>query len=153
MTTVTQRTLFVIVFVSVLTLFASVRANAQPVSDAQVGFERQYITVLVSLTLLIPEIAELNFSDNGTVFLVSDLWDASAQGTYDRRLFALNAQVETEKFFDAEFDEEIQMSYDFRALPVGLRGFFMLGVGIRHITFFSDDKVTTEYFIFWGPRL
>ena len=153
MTTIKQRLLFIVAFVSVLTLYSSVCASARAVPVAQTGIEKQYITVLLSLTLLIPEIAELDFSDNGTVSLVSDLWDATAVGTYNRRLFTLNAQLETQKFFDTDFDEEIQMSYDFTALPVGLRGFFMLGVGIRHITFFSDNKVTTEYFFIEGPGL
>jgi hypothetical protein len=113
--------------------------------------EKDYYTILVSLTLLLPELVEFNFSDNGTFLLTSDLWDEPAQGTYEKGLCFLRGTATSKKFFDTDFDEEIQMSYNFFGIPLGLRDFFLFGVGLRHITFFSDNATSREYFIFEGP--
>ncbi len=113
--------------------------------------EKEYYTILVSLTLLLPELVEFSFSDNGTFSLTSDLWDAPAQGTYEKGLCFIRGAASSKKFFDTDFDEEIQMNYDFFGIPLGLRDFFLFGVGLRRITFFSDNATSREYFIFEGP--
>jgi hypothetical protein len=113
--------------------------------------DKEYYLILFGFKFLLSEIVNLNFSDNGTFSLSSDLYDMPAQGSYDRNIVLVKGQGTTGKFYDVDFAEEINIDYTLVGLPLGFRGFYMLGIGKRTFTFYSDGFNVTETFIFSGP--
>jgi len=109
----------------------------------------KYFIVLLGFVFFLPEIVELDLPDNGTFSLSSDLWDEPAKGTYEKNSLLLKGEGRTGKFFDVDFEEEIEISYDFVGLPIGLRGVFMMGIGSRDLIF-EDGLEIPEPFIFEG---
>jgi hypothetical protein len=113
------------------------------------SYKAKYYVILFGFVFFLPEIVELDFSDNGTFSLSSDLWDEPAEGTYEKNSLLLKGEGTTGKFFDVDFEEEIEISYDFVGLPIGLRGVFMMGIGSRDLIF-EDGLEIPEPFIFEG---
>jgi len=95
------------------------------------------------------EFVELFLADDGSFHLNSDLWDAPAEGIYEKNVLVLKAKGTTDRYND-EYLGEIKMSYNFVGLPLGFRAFFMLGIGIRQLTF-DDNSTISVPFIFEGP--
>ena len=112
----------------------------------------EYYILLFGFVFFLPEIVELDLADNGTFSLSSDLFDEPAQGTYQNNILLLRGEGTTGTFFDVDFEEEVEISYNFTSLPIGLRGFFMLGVGSRKFVF-EDGVEVQEPFIFEGPSM
>ena len=115
--------------------------------------DKEYYVILFGFVFYLPEIVHFSLSDNGTFSLSSDLFTKPVQGTYENNIFLLKGEGTTGKFLDSEWDN-IEMTYQFTSLPIGLRGFFITGVGKREITFFEEDEEdwqVPEPFIFMGP--
>ncbi len=118
--------------------------------STQDNIDKDYYIVLIGFVFFLPEIVELHFSDNGTFSLKSDLWDQAAVGTYENNILLLKGNGTTGNFYDVDFDEYIEMNYNFTSHPLGLRDFFMMGIGSREITLENGDPIL-EPFIFEGP--
>jgi hypothetical protein len=113
--------------------------------------ERTYFLYLFGFVFFLPEIVELDFGEDGTFSLSSDLWVEPTQGTYEENIFIVKGNGTTGIFFDPDFEEEIEIEYRFIGMPLGLRDVFILGIGSREFTFFEDDFKVPENFIFVGP--
>jgi len=113
--------------------------------------DKNYFLLLFGFKFLLPEVVTLDFNDNGTFALKSDLYDAPAQGSYDKGLILIKGEGATGKFFDVDFQEEISIDYTLVGMPIGFQGFYIMGIGKRDFTFYSDGFNVTETFIFQGP--
>jgi hypothetical protein len=105
---------------------------------------------LVGLTLHIPELCGIAFSDNGTFTLTSDLWDMPVIGSYEKNSFLITGKGNTSIFYDEDWEELMTIEYSFRAIVIGLREFFILGKGLREFTFQQDNGTKSENVIFIG---
>ncbi len=112
---------------------------------------KNYLMLLIAFPYPWPEFVELTLSDNGTFSLKSDFYKEPARGTYESSALVLKGTGTSVQFFDPDYDELVSLTYDFVALPIGFRGFFMLGAGLRNIKYYSDNQTTSENFIFEGP--
>jgi len=122
---------------------------------AQALFNKEYFVLLVNLApaiFFMTELVELNFADNGTFHLKSDLFDQPALGTYQRDFLRVRAEGKTVRFIDETLGD-MEMSFFFSGLPLGFSGFFINGVGTRDFTFYEDNatRVFTSAFIYFGP--
>lgn len=115
--------------------------------------DKDYFLILFGFKWLLSEVVTLNFNDNGTFSLSSDLYDMPAQGSYNKNILLVKGEGTTGKFYDVDFAEEIQIDYSLVGLPIGLTGFYMMGIGKRDFTFYSDGFSVTETIIFSGPGL
>jgi len=115
--------------------------------------DKDYFLILLGFRFLLPEVVNLAFNDNNTFSLASDLYDVSARGTYDKNILLIKGSGSTETFYDVDFKEEVKIDYTLVCLPIGFRGFYMMGIGQRDYTFISDGFNITEGFIFQGPGL
>jgi len=123
------------------------------VSAAASSIDKDYYLLLFGFKFLLPEIVTLDLNDNGTFSLSSDLFDAPAKGTYNRGLLLIKGAGGTGMFYDVDFQEQISIDYTLSALPIGFRAFYLMGIGKREFTFFSDNFKIVETFIFQGPGL
>ena len=117
---------------------------------AQDYIDKEYYVLLLGFRFFLPEIVELDLSDNGSFSLKSDLWDEAAEGTYENNILLVKGSGTTGNFYDVDFEEYIVMDYTFTGLPVGFQDFFILGTGTRDIIL-EDGSVIFEPFIFEGP--
>lgn len=122
---------------------------------AQALFNKEYFVLLINLSpaiFLMTEIVELNFADNGTFSLKSDLFDQPALGTYQRDFLRVRAEGKTVRFIDETLGD-MEMSFILSGLPLGFSGFFINGIGTRDFTFYEDNATTvfTSSFIYFGP--
>lgn len=111
--------------------------------------EKQYFLILFGFVFFLPEIIELHLEPDGTFSLQSDLWVEPAQGTYEENIFLLQGSGTTGNFFDPDFEEDIEIQYQFLGLLLGLQDLALLGIGTRDFTF-EDGLTVPENFIFTG---
>ena len=111
--------------------------NAYPASAVQVAppsLDREYIAFLLGTVFFLPEVIDLTLLSDNTFSIRSDLFIQPATGTYHREnFFLLHAQGTTGKFFDPDFQEDIEIQYDFRIRPMGFRNRLAAGSGDRGI--------------------
>ena len=119
--------------------------------EAFSAIDKNYFVLLFGFKFLLPEVVTLDFNDNGTFSLSSDLFVAPAKGTYNRGLLFIKGKGETGVFYDVDFEEQISIDYTLVAMPIGLRAFYLMGIGKREFTFISDGFKVIETFIFQGP--
>ncbi len=127
---------------------AGVRTNTLKNKTA---VDKNYFLLLFGFKWRLPEVVNLDFNDNGTFALKSDLYDAPAQGSYNKGLILIKGEGGTGKFFDIDFQEEISIDYTLVGMPIGFQGFYIMGIGRRNFTFSSDGFTVNETFIFQGP--
>ncbi len=137
----------VFLFVSFSLTFGSERTLSKILKT----IEKDYYVILLGLTLGLPEVDKLELSDNGTFTLTSDLWDEPARGTYEKNIFLIKGEGITSIFYDQEWEELMKIKYSFTGFMLGLRGFFILGTGLREFTFLQDNSSSSEKIIFMGP--
>jgi hypothetical protein len=113
--------------------------------------DKNYFLLLFGFKFLLPEVVNLDFNDNGTFALNSDLYDAPARGSYDKGLILIRGEGATGRFYDVDFQEEISIDYSLVGMPIGFQGFYIMGIGKRDFTFYSDGFSVSETFIFQGP--
>jgi len=139
---------------ALLCLFC-ITAHAADIRPARIKsaatLEKNYFLLLFGFKFLLPEVVTLDFNDNGTFSLSSDLFDAPATGNYKKGLFLINGRGSTGMFYDVDFQEQISIDYTLTALSIGFRAFYLMGIGKREFTFFSDGFKVIETFIFQGP--
>jgi len=129
--------------------------NAYPASSVQVAppaLDREYIAFLLGAVFFLPEVIDLALLSDNTFSLRSDLWIQPATGTYNQEnFFLLHAQGTTGNFFDPDFQEDIEIQYDFRIRPMGFRNRLVAGSGTRTFIFSKDGTPPTpERFIYYG---
>jgi hypothetical protein len=113
--------------------------------------ESEYLVFLLGNAFFLPEFVDITFNSDFSVSLKSDLFVQPAQGTYlQDNKFTIKAEATTGKFFDPDFQEDIEIQYAFTCVPLGLRGFFMIGGGSRTFIFFVDGHSVPERFFFFG---
>lgn len=155
---VSKNNLIFSIIISFLILLFSSSHTASLTPDkyqTKAYINKEYFIILVNLNInifLMTEIVELNFSNDGTFSLKSDLFDEPAYGTYEKNFLLIKGEGETVRFIDETLGE-MEMSYDFVGLPIGFQSFFILGNGSRDFTFIEDNEteIFTSQFIFMGP--
>ncbi len=123
-------------------------AHADPIPG---GINKTYLMLLFVMPYPWPEVVDLHLTDNGTFSLKSDFFYEPSVGKYNKNSFILSGNGISAKYFDKDYDQEVQVSYAFRALSIGFQSFFLLGTGQRNIQFHSDNTTADENFIFQGP--
>ena len=154
MSLIKNKTAFSIIVSIIIILFLylpSAHASDRTPLNTFSTINKEYYVVLFGFVFFLPEIVELDFSDNGTFSLTSDLWDEPANGTYDKNTFLIKGAGTTGIFYDLDFEEMIEIQYSFSGLPIGLRDFYVIGTGTRKFTFLKESKTVSENFIFTGP--
>jgi hypothetical protein len=130
-------------------------ATALPASRVQLAppaLDREYIAFLLGTVFFLPEVIDLTLAEDNSFSLKSDLFIQPATGTYHQEnIFLLHAQGTTGKFFDPDFQEEIEIQYDFRVRPMGFSNRLVVGSGTRTFIFSKDGTPPTpERFIYCG---
>ncbi len=100
------------------------------------------------VAVIVTEIVEITFSDNGTFALTSDSWDEPAIGAYEKKPLLITAKGETGIFYDQDFEELMEIKYSFTGLP--FRGFFICGMGVRKLKFLKGENTLLQNFFFMG---
>jgi len=143
--------------VSMVAFFAIIVLNNNAYSSSRVqvappALDREYIAFLLGTVFLLPEVIDLTLASDNTFSLRSDLFIQPASGTYyQENFFLLHAQGTTGKFFDPDFQEEIEIQYDFRVRPMGFSSRLVVGSGTRIFIFSKDGTPPTpERFIYCG---
>ncbi|MCX8042712.1 MAG: hypothetical protein N3B18_01135 [Desulfobacterota bacterium] len=127
-------------------------APQRPTAIRSAAFlDKDYFLLLFGFKFLLPEFVTLDLNDNGTFSLSSDLFDAPAKGNYNRGICFVKGNASTGIFYDVDFEEQIVIDYTIVGLPIGLRAFYLMGIGKREFTFLSDNFKIVETFIFQGP--
>jgi len=145
--------IYTVGFCMICSASAYAAGAASGLYKAKGSTDRNYFLILFGFRFLLPEVVNLDFNDNGTFSLSSDLFDMPAEGSYNKNLLMVKGQGSTGKFYDIDFEEDIRIDYTIVGLPIGLQGFYLMGVGKRDFTFYADDFSITETFIFQGPGL
>ena len=136
-------------------IIISPRHNDFFAASAQVAppaLDREYIAFLLGTVFFLPEVIDLTLLSDNTFSVRSDLFIQPATGTYHQEnFFLLHAQGTTGKFFDPDFQEDIEIQYDFRVRPMGFRNRLVAGSGTRTFIFTKDGTPPTpERFIYCG---
>ena len=130
--------------------FSAARGETETLLSSKY-INKKYLMLLFVFPYPWPEFVDLTLSDNGTFSLKSDFYDVPSLGTYNKNSFVVRGTGTSVKYFDLDYDEEVQVAYEFVGLPLGFRNFFMLGTGLRNIHFHSDNHTISENFVFEGP--
>jgi hypothetical protein len=125
---------------------------AASVQVAPTSLDKEYIAFLLGTVFFLPEVIDLTLLSDNTFSIRSDLFIQPAEGTYHQEnFFLLHAQGTTGKFFDPDFQEDIEIQYDFRVRPMGFRNNLVAGSGTRTFIFSKDGTPPTpERFIYCG---
>jgi hypothetical protein len=153
--TVTKRRFCLTLCTAVFFIIILPHHNAYPASAVQVAppvLDREYIAFLLGTVFFLPEVIDLTLLSDNTFSIRSDLFIQPATGTYHQEnFFLLHAQGTTGKFFDPDFQEDIEIQYDFRVRPMGFRNRLVAGSGTRTFIFTKDGTPPTpERFIYCG---
>ncbi len=96
------------------------------------------------------EIVEIDFSDNNTFCLISDIWEQPACGSYDKKRGAVRSEGTTGLYYDEQF-ELMEIKYIFTNIPLsGIRKHFIFGIGERKFKFSKEDNNFSQRFFFMG---
>jgi hypothetical protein len=153
--TLTRRRFCIVLCVAVFFIIILPRHNdcfAASVQVAPPALDREYIAFLLGTVFFLPEVIDLTLLSDNTFSIKSDLFLQPATGTYHQQnFFLLHAQGTTGKFFDPDFQEDIEIQYDFRIRPMGFGNRLVAGSGTRIFVFSKDGTPPTpERFIYCG---
>ncbi len=112
--------------------------------------KKNYHIFLMGMKLRMPEIDKLEFADNGTFTLISDLWDVPVLGTYEKRAKRIKGSGETGMFYDEDWKEIMEISCSFKGFGIGLRSSFIIGSGVRQFAYPETSTSSSESIIFMG---
>jgi hypothetical protein len=144
-------TVSMVAFFAILVLNHNAYASSR-VQVAPPSLDREYIAFLLGTVFLLTEVIDLTLASDNTFSLGSDLFIQPATGTYHQEnFFLLHALGTTGKFFDPDFQEEIEIQYDFRIRPMGFSNRLVVGSGVRTFIFSKNGTPPTEErFIYCG---
>jgi hypothetical protein len=153
--TVIKRRFCLTIFTAVFFIILLPPHNSCTAASVQVAppaLDREYIAFLLGTVFFLPEVIDLTLLSDNTFSIRSDLFIQPATGTYHQEnFFLLHAQGTTGKFFDPDFQEDIEIQYDFRVRPMGFRSNLVAGSGTRTFIFSKDGTPPTpERFIYCG---
>lgn len=97
----TKTTFIVSVFIIILFCFFSFAFGAGSASINMFRtINKNYLVSLIGHVYRLPEWDVIEFNDNGTFILTSDMWDAPAIGTYEITTSTIKAEGTTGIYYD-----------------------------------------------------